>query len=479
MRDARNPGDDVGVSPVDDAADSLPQRVQGRVLVVDDDEGMCELIQLGLRKRGFEVSWRTGATEALELARRENFDVVVTDLRMDEMSGLEVCQRLAAVRPGVPVVMVTGRGSVEAVVSAMRVGVYDYITKPVDMELLTVAIRRAVNHRRLEREVHRLRRAVVGRSSGDAIVGESHPMRQVRELMSRVAASDASVLITGESGTGKELVARELHDRSDRAKGPFVAINCAAVPASLLESELFGHVRGAFTDARTSRAGLFVEADGGTLFLDEVGELPLEMQPKLLRALQERKVRPVGGSSEVPFDARIVASTNRDLMKAVTESRFRHDLYYRLNVVKIGVPPLRERGRDILLLAQHFVQRYAEATGKEIQGIAASAAARLLTYSWPGNVRELENCIERAVTLTMFDHIVLEDLPETLLTQGGDGPVRTPDHVSELVPLAEVERKYIRRVLALVDGNKSRAAEILGLDRRTLYRKLKRYEKGR
>ncbi len=448
------------------------------MLVIDDDEGMCELIELGLRKRGFDVTWRTSPTAALELAQSEDFDVVVTDLRMDEMNGLEVSQRLGAIRPNVPVVMVTGRGGVEAVVSAMRVGVYDYITKPVDMKLLTVAIRRAVAHRRLQREVHRLRQFVDGQVGSRRIVGDSHPMHKVRDLIARVAATDASVLITGESGTGKELVAREIHDQSERSDGPFVAINCAAVPASLLESELFGHVRGAFTDARGARSGLFVEANGGTLFLDEVGEMPLEMQPKLLRALQERHVRPVGGAREVGFDARIVASTNRDLLSEAADGTFRQDLFYRLNVVRIDVPPLRERGRDILLLAQHFVRQHAEATGKQVEGIAPPAASRLLTYSWPGNVRELENCIERAVTLTLFDHLVVDDLPETVLSEASPGPVRTPDHVDELVPLAELERKYIQRVLKLVKGNKSRAAEILGLDRRTLYRKLKRFDTG-
>jgi len=464
--------------PAIEARDAGSSDALGRVLVVDDDESMCEIIELGLSHRGFDVSWRSHPSAAIELVTREDFDAVVTDLRMDEMHGLELCQRVSSLRPGLPVVVVTGRGGAESVISAMRAGAYDYITKPVDIGMLDVALRKAVKHYRLECEVRRLRHAAGEHDTGEGIVGESHAVRKLRGLIGRVAESDASVLITGESGTGKELVARDLHHRSARFRGPFIAINCAAVPAALLESELFGHVRGAFTDARTSRTGLFVEANGGTLFLDEVGELPLEMQPKLLRALQERSVRPVGGSGEVRFDARIVASTNRNLPDEVQRSRFRQDLYYRLNVVRLDVPPLRERGSDILLLAQHFVRRCAEGSGKVVRGFSTSAASRLLTYPWPGNVRELENCVERAVTLTLFDTIMLDDLPETVLASARQAPIRTPDHVDELIPLAEVDRQYILRVLALVGGNKSRAAAILGLDRRTLYRKLKRFNGG-
>ncbi len=453
-----------------------PARDRGRILVILDDGKFGARVHLGLEKRGFEIVRLARADEALALAQREEFDLVITRVRTVEASGFEVCKRIEQVCPDVPVVMI-GSERTGSVISALRAGVHDYVIEPFDMRALASSVRRAVGKGRVTRTVRRLGQDGLPAGS-DAIVGESIPMREVWGVMSRVAATDASVLVTGESGTGKELVARQLHERSHRAKGPFVAINCAAVPASLLESELFGHVRGAFTDARSSRAGLFAEAHDGTLFLDEVGEMPLEVQPKLLRALQEREVRPVGGSGDVAFDARIVASTNRDLMRDVQASRFRQDLYYRLNVVKIKVPPLRERGRDILLLAQHFLGRFAQATGKDVRGISPPAASRLLTYDWPGNVRELENCIERAVTLTLFDHIVPEDLPETLFARSEDRRPERAGGSDELVSLAELERAHIHRVLASVKGNKSRAAYVLGLDRRTLYRKLKRYEKG-
>jgi two-component system response regulator HydG len=289
----------------------------------------------------------------------------------------------------------------------------------------------------------------------------------VYDLISRVAESEASTLITGESGTGKEVVARALHSRSRRQNGPFVAINCSAVPESLIESELFGHVRGAFTDAKESRVGLFKQADGGTLFLDEIGDMPRALQPKLLRALQERTVRPVGGQNEIPVDVRIVAATNRDLESAIEDGRFREDLYFRINVVNIALPPLRARSGDVLLLAQHFLVQYAQRTGKAVKGIAAAAAEKLVAYAWPGNVRELQNCIERAVTLARFEEITVEDLTDKIvdyrphyLVVGGDDP-------SELAPLEEVERRYVLRVLDAVNGNK------------TLYRKLERYNAGK
>src|SRR5690606_2490159 len=303
----------------------------------------------------------------------------------------------------------------------------------------------------------------------------SPAMRKVNDLIGRVAESDANVLITGESGTGKELVARALHMRSPRSGGPFVAVNCAAVPETLLESELFGHAKGAFTDARQARTGLFVQASGGTLFLDEVGEMPLGMQPKILRSLQERRVRPVGGNTEVPFDARLITATNRDLETEVAERRFREDLYYRINVVRIEVPPLRARGNDILLLAQHFIERAAQRSGKSVVGLVSAAAEKLLSYDWPGNVRELENCIERAVALTRFDQVTVEDLPEKVRNYQSSHIVVASDDPNELLPMQEVERRYIQRVLKSVGGNKTQAAKVLGFDRRTLYRKLDRY----
>jgi two-component system response regulator HydG len=300
-------------------------------------------------------------------------------------------------------------------------------------------------------------------------------MRRVYELISRVGESDASVLIHGETGTGKELIARGIHNRSRRKSGPFVAINCAAVPHSLLESELFGHARGAFTDAKAQRTGLFVQATGGTLFLDEIGELPIDVQPKLLRALQERKVRPVGANSEIPFDARIVAATNRNLEDEVYEKRFREDLFYRINVVKIDVPPLRERGGDVLHLAQHFLKTFASRNEKSSLELSTTAAEKLMAYNWPGNVRELENCMEHAVALARFDQITVEDLPEKIRAYRAERFVVAANDPTEIVTMDELERRYILRVLSLVGGNKSRAAQVLGFDRRTLYRKLERY----
>ena len=307
------------------------------------------------------------------------------------------------------------------------------------------------------------------------VIGESEPMKTVFDLMARVADSDASVLITGESGTGKEVVAQALHRRSRRGAGPFVAINCAAMPEALLESELFGHTKGAFTDAHTAHLGLFVQASGGTVLLDEIGDMPLGLQPKLLCALQERTVRPLGGNHEVPFDVRVIAATNRDLEVAVQEQRFREDLYYRINVIQIDLPPLRIRGSDVLLLARHFLHQFATQADKGAVTLSSAAAARLLSYAWPVNVRELQNCIERAVALTRFGEITEDDLPEKIKShpQAPDAPIA--DDPSEIVPLEEIERRYILRVFEKVGRNKSLTAQLLGLDRKTLYRKLDRY----
>jgi two-component system response regulator HydG len=303
-------------------------------------------------------------------------------------------------------------------------------------------------------------------------------MKEIYDLLDRLVDSDAAVLITGESGTGKEVVARALHHRGRRSAGPFMAINCAAMPEQLLESELFGHTRGAFTDARAARTGLFLEANGGTLFLDEIGDLPLALQPKLLRALQERVVRPVGATEEVPFDVRLVASTNRDLETAVEEGRFREDLYFRINVIQVALPPLRARGGDVLLLAQHFLEQHAARAEKRVTGLSPAAAERLVSYAWPGNVRELQNCIERAVALARYEQILVDDLPERIRAYRGSYVVLAADDPSELVPLEQVERRYILRVMEAVGGNKTVAAKVLGLDRATLYRKLERYGRG-
>jgi two-component system response regulator HydG len=450
--------------------------VKGHILVVDDEQETCDLLELALGRHGFKVTPSTNAARALELVAEHDFDVVLTDLSMPEMSGLDLCERVLGTRPDMPVVVITGQGSLETAIGAIRVGAYDFITKPVDPKLLFLSVSRAIQHRRLSDEVKRLRQAVDGEGADAArIVGQSGAMRRVYELINRVGDSDASVLIHGETGTGKELIARGIHARSRRKNGPFVAINCAAVPHSLLESELFGHARGAFTDAKAQRTGLFVQASGGTLFLDEIGELPIDVQPKLLRALQERKVRPVGANQETPFDARIVAATNRNLEDEVYEKRFREDLYYRINVVKIDVPPLRERGGDVLHLAQHFLKQFAERNNKPTLELSTTGAEKLMAYNWPGNVRELENCMEHAVALARFDQITVEDLPEKIRAYRAERFVVAANDPTEIVTMDELERRYILRVLSLVGGNKSRAAQVLGFDRRTLYRKLERY----
>ncbi|HEX2879051.1 MAG TPA: sigma-54 dependent transcriptional regulator, partial [Polyangiaceae bacterium] len=369
-------------------------------------------------------------------------------------------------------------GSMESAVGAMRAGAYDFITKPIDTKLIRLAVERALQHRRLGEEVKRLRSAIEKPGVGN-MVGSSAAIRRVFDVLSRLRSSDATILITAESGTGKELIARAIHEQSSRSAGPFLAINCAAMPANLLESELFGHVRGAFTDARATHHGLFVEAKGGTIFLDEIGELPLEIQPKLLRALQERRVRPVGSNHEVPFDARIVAATNCDLEAQVAKKHFRADLYYRINVVAVEIPPLRDRGSDVLLLAQHFVEQVAIRVSKEVKGIAPSAAEKLRVYDWPGNVRELQNCMERAVALTRSEILQAEDLPKKVTNYRPERILLSADDPTELVTAAELQRRYIRRVLELVGGNKSRAARILGIDRRTMYRKKVLFEKDR
>ncbi len=449
-----------------------------RILVIDDDQSMCELLQESLQRNGWEVVWRLRGEEGLELVREQNFDVVITDVNLEHMSGLDLCRNLTENRPDTPVIVITAFGNMSSAIAAIRAGAYDFINKPIDITQLAHVIERAVQHRHLREEVKRLRDASdVGPGRG-GLAGESRAMLKVYDLIRRVAPTDTTVLLTGESGTGKELVARALHTESARANMPFVAINCAAVPGSLLESELFGHVKGAFTDAKATRKGMFEQASGGTLLLDEIGEMPLDMQPKLLRVLQERQVRPVGGNTVAPVDARIIAATNRDLESEVEAERFREDLYYRLNVVQIHVPPLRARGNDVLLLAQHFVRKFAERMGKGVTGISSEAAKKLLEYDWPGNVRQLENSMERAVTLTRFEQITVEDLPERISRYESARLTVTDVDSEHILTLDELERRYIERVLKAVQGNKTQAAKLLGVDRRTLYRKLERYEGG-
>jgi two-component system response regulator HydG len=449
--------------------------MEGRILVIDDVQDDCDLLSAMLGREGAEVITTTSVSDALERLGREDFDVVLTDLGMQEISGLEVCQRVAGINPNLPVVVVTGTGSMDAAIAAMRAGAYDFITKPIDSTLLAISVARAFQHRRVHAEVKRLRDAMKVAPIADGIIGSSRAMQRVHETIARVSESDASVLIRGETGVGKELVARRIHASSRQSGGPFIAINCAAVPATLLESELFGHARGAFTDARSERTGLFVRANNGTFFLDEIGEMPLELQPKLLRALQERCVRPIGSNTEVPFEARIIAASNRDLEEEVEQKRFREDLYYRINVVQIDLPPLRKRDGDVLELAQFFLGQHASRTSRPPLGLSPEVAEKLMAYQWPGNVRELENCIARAVAFARYDQLTVEDLPEKVRSYRVDRFVVTADDTMEVVALTELERRYVQRVLALFNGNKSHAAEVLGIDRRTLYRKIEKW----
>ena len=442
------------------------------ILVADDDRDMCELAEASLRRRGYDVTWKLSPAEALEELERQDFAVLLVDIHMEGMSGLELCRTALTKRPDAVVVVMTGFGTLEHAIGAMRAGAYDFITKPLSMDALAMAVDRASRHRAMNDELKRLRRRVDQRELPN-IVGRSESVRHMADIVERVAETDTNVLITGESGTGKELVARAIHERSGR-RGPFLAVNCAALPETLLESELFGHARGAFTDARAARSGLFVEADQGTLLLDEIAEMPLGMQAKMLRALQERKVRPLGTGQEIPFDARIVAATNRNLEAEVEAKRFREDLYYRINVVRIDVPPLRARANDTLVLAQHFLERAAARSGKQVTRLGQLVAEKLTDYDWPGNVRELENCMERAVALARFDEITVEDLPEKIRRHQPTEFHPTSSDPMELPSMQDVEDRHLRRVLAAVGGNKTLAAKILKLDRRTLYRKLKK-----
>ncbi|MEX1361991.1 MAG: sigma-54 dependent transcriptional regulator [Nannocystaceae bacterium] len=454
----------------------MVDRVQGRVLIVDDDVDLLDLLVAGLTAQGYEAEGCVSAEKGLAALAESRFDVILADINLPGMSGIEFCSRVVEERPDRAVIVMTAFGSMKSAVAAMRAGAYDYIAKPLDVDAVGLRIGRVVREGRIRDEARRLRAVVEVKESYGGLLGSSPAMQKIYDLLERVADSDASVLVTGESGTGKELVARAIHDRGPRRDGAFVAVNCSAVPENLLESELFGHAKGAFTDARNDRQGLFTQAGGGTLFLDEIGEIPMVMQPKLLRALEERRVRPVGSNTEIDFDVRLVAATNRDLEAAVEEGRFREDLFFRINVIHVDLPPLRSRGTDVLSLAQHFLGRYSLQAGKQVQGISPAAAQRLCDYEWPGNVRELRNCMERAVALTRYTDVQVEDLPERVSKYRRSHVVIASDDPTELVPLEEVERRYILRVVETVGGNKTMASKILGLDRKTLYRKLERYK---
>ncbi|MBF0341465.1 MAG: sigma-54-dependent Fis family transcriptional regulator [Magnetococcales bacterium] len=451
------------------------------ILVCDDETNLRELLCLALEGHGHRTLAAANGAEALRLLEQSAWELLITDLRLPDMSGLDLLRRAKELAPDRPALLMTAFASAATAVTAMKEGAFDYLEKPFVMEELHLAVARALEQGALQRENIRLRQAVGERVSAEEIIGISVAMRRVLELARRAARTDASVLITGESGTGKELVARFIHNCSVRVKGPFVAVNCAAVPEGLIESELFGHARGAFTGAVANRPGLFVEAEHGTLFLDEIGETPMPVQAKLLRAVQERLVRPVGGVGERAVDVRLLAATNRDLREETASGRFREDLLYRINVVHLHLPPLRERREDIPLLAARFVECHARKYGLGIHGIAPEVMDCLLRYHFPGNVRELSNVVEGAVALTVEGRVEMEALPEAVRCgQSAGTPVvagefRLPEGGLDLeAHLAALEASAMDQALEACQGSKTRAAELLGMSFRTF-----RYRMGK
>jgi two-component system response regulator HydG len=437
-----------------------------RVLIVDDDADLRGALNRALERLGYETICCASGLEALRVLETQDADVVLSDLRMPVLDGIGLCERIAR-NSKIPFILMTAFGDVQAAVQAIRADAFDFILKPFDYSELGAVVERAVRHRAtLPSPVRKLDGAPRAfRAPG--IVGSSAKMCELLDYVAFVSDSDASVLITGESGTGKELVARALHENGPRRDGPFVAVSCAAVPAQILESELFGHVKGAFTDAAEARRGLFQDANGGTLLLDEIGAMPIKLQPALLRALQERAVRPVGGTHEEPFDARVLAATNSGLRKAVDEGTFRGDLLFRLEVLHVHIPPLRDRGEDIRDLCEHFLRGVRVRLGRPRLSLSDDAALAIQRYSWPGNVRELENCIEAAAAMAHGDVISFDELPETVKEPLHSGAGHRPS-------LDHLRRQHIEKVLRAVGGNVAKAARVLGMDRGTLYRRVKR-----
>ncbi len=436
-----------------------------RLLVVDNDPEMVRLLERQLTAEGFGVVAVTSGQEAVAALGREEFGAVVSDLIMDGVDGLAVLREAQRLQPRARVLLMTAFGSLETAIEAMRQGAYDYLTKPFKLAEVTLAVRRALDEQQLRDENRRLRAEVQERYRFDNLLGRSPAMHAVFEQIRAVAGSEAAVLLVGESGTGKEMVARAIHWNSARRDTAFVPVNCAAIPEALLESELFGHERGAFTGAARKRRGLFAEANGGTLFLDEIADMSLPLQAKLLRALQDKTIRPVGSDQELHLDLRVISATNRDLPVLVRDGKFREDLYYRLAVIPIRLPALRERAEDIPLLARHVLERAAAALGKPLEGFDEAATAWIIEHRWPGNVRELENALERAATLARGRLITLADLRTDFAPASSESALRPT--------LAELERQYVQRVLAETRGDKRAAAKVLGISVRTLQRKFK------
>lgn len=438
------------------------------ILLVEDDASLAALLSLELKRQNFAIASAKNGEEAMKMLSADSYDAVVTDLKLGGADGLQVLAHCKKVQPETEVLVITGHGSVDTAVSAMKAGAFDYLTKPVEAEELIINLKKALEHRNLLGEVKRLREEVKGKHSFEGIVYSSARMQKVLELVSKVAATDATVLVYGESGTGKELIARAIHDKSPRRAGAFVAINCGALPEGLLESELFGHVKGSFTGADRNKRGLFEEASGGTLFLDEISETSQALQVKLLRVLQENEIRRVGDNHPIKVTGRLVTATNKDLIKLVESGKFREDLYYRLKVFPIETPPLRERPEDILPLAEHFVRRARKKIGGKASRFSSAAAEALKAYPWPGNVRELEHAVERALIMAEGPAVEPDDLPPEI--QGAQ-----PQAAQITENLEEVEKRHIISALKACKNNQVEAAKRLGIARNTLWRKLKSY----
>ncbi|RMH35335.1 MAG: sigma-54-dependent Fis family transcriptional regulator [Nitrospirae bacterium] len=439
-----------------------------RILVVDDDPSLSTLLKMRLKSMGFAVTVCGTGEDALSRAQEETFDFAILDLRLPDVDGVGLMEELHLLHANLPVVIITAHGCIPNAVEAMKKGAYGYLTKPFDDRELLDSIDKALAQKRMSQEIHRLQMLVNELYGLDKVVARSPEMQALLQQVARVAGTDATVCISGETGTGKEVIARVIHCNSPRAKKPFVAVNCAAIPESLFESELFGHQKGAFTGAYQNKRGLFQSADKGTLFLDEIGEMPFALQGKLLRAIQQREVLPVGSQTPVKVDVRILAATNKDLEQAVREGRFREDLFYRIQVVPLRIPPLRERRQDIPSLAQFFLEQSCQRLHKQIKGFKPEAMQALMAYSWPGNVRELENAIERAVVMASTDLITLDLIP-----------MASSKVESRLQPLTEAkeafEREYLKELLRITEGNISRAAQIAGRYRADFYKLLKKY----
>ena len=448
---------------------------RARILVVDDDREMCQFLADLLGEEGYLVETVHDGPSAVERYRAGSFDLTITDLMMPRMRGTELVRQLREIDAHALVLLITAFGSIESAVEAMHAGAFHYVTKPFRTDEILIQVTRALEQHSLQSEVERLRQQVHRRYGFENIIGQSAKMREIFDLVTHVSDLAVNVLIVGESGTGKEMIARAIHQTSARAARSFIPINCAAIPETLLESELFGYVRGAFTDARKDRRGLFQAASGGVLFLDEISEIPLGLQAKLLRVIEDKEVRPLGANQGEKVDARLVSACNRDPELLVQEGRFRQDLYYRLNVIRIDLPPLRERAEDIPVLIEHFIRKFGDQVQRKLDGIEPEALTALMNYHWPGNVRELEHTIERAVLLGKETRIGLQDFPPSLVARNNNVLPLT-DAVARSYTLKDLEKEYIMRVMEIVHGNKTEAAKTLGVDRTTLYRKLEEYK---